>query len=205
MTASLYPGINLGLRHEKAHREAERKLFGFWVFLMSDLVTFGLFFATYVTMLGGTAGGPGPSDIFHLSSIGVQTACLLASSFTMGLAMVALKYDDARGRLVGWLLVTGLLAAGFLLFEINDFRAAAAIGALPSRSGWLSAYYGLVGLHGFHVSVGLIWLLLMVFRLSSGDLTESVKTRLLRLSLYWHFLDIVWIGIFSVVFLAGVA
>ena len=205
MNATLYPGINLGDRHGAAHREAENKLFGFWIFLMSDLVTFGLFFATYVTMLGNTAGGPGPGGIFHIGSVATQTGFLLASSFAMGLAMLELKYGDARSRLILWLGVAGLLGIGFLTFEIRDFLSAIALGAVPSRSGWLSAYFGLVGLHGFHVCAGTIWLFLLIARVWTGPTTSGVKTRLLRLSLYWHFLDIVWIAIFSVVFLPGLA
>lgn len=205
-TRSIHPGLNLGVAHGEAHTKSEPRLFGFWIFLMSDLIIFGLMFATYVSMRSNTAGGPGPEDLFNLSSVGIQTALLLASSMTYGFASIALKYGDGRrGWLVFWLLVTAVLGAGFLGFEISDFYHSAQQGGVPMRSGWLSAYYALVGLHGLHITMGLLWMTVMLVQVGVLGLNHSVKGRLLALGLYWHFLDLIWIGIFSIVFLAGVA
>ncbi|WP_311944418.1 cytochrome c oxidase subunit 3 [Halomonas piscis] len=202
----LHPGLNLGAAHGDAHTRSEPALFGFWVFLMSDLITFGILFATYVAMRDGTAGGPGPRELFNLTSIAVQTGLLLLSSLTYGFASLFLKHGSDRCRgLVFWLAVTAALGLAFLGFELADFYSMAGDGGVPSRSGWLSAYYALVGLHGLHITFGLIWIGVMLVQLGVLGLNDHVKTRLLMLGLYWHFLDLVWIGIFSIVFLAGVA
>jgi len=207
MTApASYPGLNLLDSDDAANNETEVMVFGFWVFLMSDLVMFGLFFATYVTMSDNLAFGPGPRQLFDLASVGWQTACLLVSSFAMGMGSLALKYDGARSRqLLMWLGVAGVLAAAFLFLELRDFSHMATLGGVPSRSGFLSAYYGLVGLHGVHITFGLLWLAFMMTKIAATPPDHPVKTQVLRLALYWHFLGLVWVGIFSVVFLTGVA
>lgn len=207
MNKNLHPGLNLGAAHGTAHEGSEITVFGFWVFLMSDLITFSILFATYASSTGriAMAGGPGPHDLFHLTSVSMQTVFLLASSLTCGLASLALKYDEGPARVTLWLIVTAAFGAGFLGLEINDFAAAAAKGGTPMRSGWLTSYYSLVGLHGLHITAGLIWLSVMMAMIALQGLTARVKTRLLLFALYWHFLDLIWIGIFSVVFLAGVA
>lgn len=205
-TESIHPGLNLGVAHGEAHTKSEPRLFGFWIFLMSDLIIFGIMFATYVSMRGATAGGPGPQELFSLSSVGIQTALLLASSITYGFASMSLKYGDGRrGGLVLWILLTLVLGAGFLGFELSDFYNQAQQGGVPTRSGWLTAYYSLVGLHGLHITMGLIWMTVMLIQIGVLGLNHTVKGRLLALGLYWHFLDLIWIGIFSIVFLAGVA
>ena len=198
-----HPGLNLGPSHGAAHDAADTLVFGFWVFLMSDLVTFAMFFVTYATMLGATAGGPGPADIVDLASVGAQTGALLVSSLLFGIATVEMKQRATRGRIILWLLAS--LAAGllFLGLELRDFHSAAASGAVPQRSGYLSAYWALVGLHGLHVSVGALMILVVCAQIALRGLADDVKTRVLRLGLYWHMLDVVWIGIFSVVFLPG--
>lgn len=201
----LHPGLNLGPAHGEAHEDAEEIVFGFWVFLMTDLILFGLVFAVFGTMTGSTAGGPGPQDFVDLGSVAAQTALLLASSFTFGLAALSLKYGDGIGRILAWLGVTALLGAGFLALELRDFAHMAAMGAVPSRSGYLSAFWALVGLHGLHVFIGLLWIAVLALQLAVLGPTAKVKTRLVRLGLYWHFLDIVWIGIMSGVFLGGLA
>ncbi|WP_193142778.1 MULTISPECIES: cytochrome (ubi)quinol oxidase subunit III [unclassified Meridianimarinicoccus] len=209
MTAqtSSHPGMNLGDHHGEAHRTAETLVFGFWVFLMSDLIIFGLMFATYVTMLNpmGMAGGPGPKDLFDLNSAFIQTMLLLTSSFTFGMASLALRHEQGKGPLILWLIVTLCLGLAFLGFELSDFSKMLAAGATPARSGFLSAFFGLVPLHGLHVTAGLIWLIIMLIQIGTLGLVSPVKTRLLRLGLFWHFLDIIWIGIFSVVYLWGLA
>ncbi len=180
-------------------------MFGFWVFLMSDFVLFGLLFATYVTMLGATAGGPGPKDLFNLRSAGIETGVLLASSFTFGMASLAMKYRHSRLRLLFWLAVTLILGLTFLGFEVHDFMTMFAGGATPSRSGFLSAFFALVPTHGLHVTIGSLWIVIMMIQVVAFGIDTRVKTRILRLGLFWHFLDIVWVGIFSVVYLAGLA
>lgn len=200
-----HPGINLGAHHGHAHDKAETLVFGFWVFLMSDLIIFGLMFANYITQLPGTAGGPGPKDLFTLGSAFTQTMVLLASSVTFGMASLALKYERGKGALLGWLAVTLLLGAVFLALELRDFSDMFAKGAIPSRSGFLSGFFGLVPLHGLHVTAGILWGLVLMVQVVSVGLTTPVKTRLLRLGLFWHFLDIVWIGIFSIIYLGGLA
>jgi cytochrome o ubiquinol oxidase subunit 3 len=198
-----YPGVNLGEAHGAAHVKAELVVFGFWVFLMSDLIFFGLMFAIYITMLSATAGGPGPKDLFDLGSLFAQTMILLTSSLTFGIASISMKYEAGRGRLMAWLGVTLLLGFAFLFLEIRDFAAMADKGGIPSRSGFLSAFFGLVPLHGLHVASGCLWLIVMLIQIRVFGMSEAVKTRLLRLALFWHFLDVVWIGIFSVVYFGG--
>ena len=200
-----YPGLNLGAAHGDAHDEAEETLFGFWVFLMSDAVLFGVLFATYVTMVGATAGGPGPKDIYDLKSAFIETLVLLSSSFTFGMASVAMKYKHSRLRLLCWLGATLLLGLVFLGFEVHDFVSAADKGGVPSRSGFLSAYFALVPLHGLHVACGSVWLIAIAAQSLRFGLDKQVKLGVLRLGLFWHFLDIVWVGIFSIVFLAGLS
>ena len=205
MSAPVHPGLNLGPVHGAAHDQAEITVFGFWVFIMSDVITFGMVFATYATMRDAVAGGPGPADLFDLTSVALQTTLLLTSSLTFGFASLAMKHRPDHSRLVVWLILTALLGVGFLGLELHDFVDMAAQGATPQRSGWLSSFYALVGLHGLHVMAGLIWVAVMLWQLQAVGLTNAVKTRILRLGLYWHFLDIIWIGIFSTVFLGGVA
>lgn len=200
-----HPGINLGARHGEADDKAEGMVFGFWVFLMSDLIIFGLMFATYVTMLPATAGGPGPRNLFSLGSAFAQTMILLASSFTFGMASLAMKYGMNRARLYLWMAMTFALGAAFLTLELHDFAGMIGHGAGPARSGYLSAFFGLVPLHGLHVFAGLVWMAIMAVQVKVLGPVHQVKTRILRLGLFWHFLDIIWVGIFSVVYLGGLA
>ena len=203
----LHPGLNLGPHHGQTHASAEKAVFGFWVFLMSDLIIFGLMFATYATMSNpaGLAGGPGPKEAFDLTSVFIQTMILLVSSLTFGFASLALRHEAGRGRIALWLVVTLLLGLAFLGFELRDFAHMVEIGAVPSRSGYLSAFWGLVPLHGAHVAAGCVWILVMLAQMATLGLVSVVKTRLLRLGLFWHFLDLVWIGIFTIVYLSGLA
>jgi cytochrome o ubiquinol oxidase subunit 3 len=198
-----HPGLNLGPAHGADHDAAERMLFGFWLFLMSDAVLFGMVFATYVTSLTATAGGPGPHDLYNIQSVFIETLLLLASSFTFGMASLALKYQHGEARLIGWLGVTLVLGVAFLGFESHDFIAMFAKGGVPSRSGFLSAFFDLVPLHGLHVTAGCIWLICLVGQIARYGLDRQVKLGIMRLALFWHFLDIVWIAIFSVVYLAA--
>ena len=198
-----HPGLNLGPAHGKTDAAAERMMFGFWVFLMSDAILFGMVFATYVTSVHAAAGGPGPHDLYDLKCVFIETMLLLASSFTFGMASLALKYKHSQTRLIGWMMLTLLLGVGFLGFEVHDFVAMFAKGGVPTRSGFLSAFFDLVPLHGLHVTAGCIWLICLVGQIARYGLDTRTKLGILRLALFWHFLDIVWIAIFSVVYLSG--
>jgi cytochrome o ubiquinol oxidase subunit III len=203
----LYPGLNLGETHGEAHEEAEKTVFGFWVFLMSDLIIFGILFASYASYLNpmGMAGGPGPTDLFDIKSVAIQTGFLLVGGIAYAGVSLSLKYEQGRGKLVTWLLVCALLGAGFLFFEVKDFVSAAGKGGIPQASGWLSSYWALVGLHGIHVFSGILWILAMIVQIATRGVDDTVKVRLSMLGVFWHFLDLIWVGIFSFVFLVPLA
>ena len=198
-----HAGINLGETDAETHEQAGADVFGFWVFLMSDAVIFALLFATYGVMLPGTAGGPTPAQEYKIGPAFVETLILLTSSLTFGMASVAMKHGGSQRRLLGWLAVTLALGLAFLGFELSDFATMFADGAVPSRSGYLSSFFALVPLHGLHVAAGCLWLVVMMVQLPMFGRDARVKINLLRLGLFWHFLDIVWIAIFSVVYLQG--
>ena len=205
MTTVFHPGIRLGAAHADSNESAEELLFGFWVFLMTDAILFGLLFATYAAMRDSTAGGPGPHELFDIKSAFMETAALLASSFTYGMASLSLKYGRRRGPLLSWLCVTLALGIFFLGFEVHDFVSMFHKGAGPDRSGFLSAFFALVPLHGLHVASGCIWIVAMMAQMAIYGVDKHVKLGLLRLGLFWHFLDIVWVAIFSVVYLGGLS
>ena len=198
-----HPGINLGAAHPDADERAEEATFGFWVFLMSDAIIFGVIFATYAAMRHATAGGPDSHDLYDIHSAFIETLALLTSSFTFGMASVSLKHDRRPAPLLIWLGVTLCLAGLFLAFEVHDFLSMLAKGGGPTVSGFLSAFFALVPLHGLHVTTGCIWMFAIIGQIMIYGLDPEVKLSLLRLGLFWHFLDIVWIGIFSVVYLGG--
>jgi cytochrome o ubiquinol oxidase subunit III len=186
--------------------EAQRAAFGFWLFLMSDAVIFALLFATYQAMLNATVGAPTPAREFKMGSAFLETLMLLSSSFTFGMASLSIKYraerDDLRSTLL-WMGTTLALGAAFLGLELHDFATMFGDGAYPSRSGFLSAFFALVPLHGLHVLGGSLWLIVMMIQLWVLGCDSRVRLNLMRLGLFWHFLDIVWIAIFSVVYLQG--
>ncbi len=200
-----HPGLNLGESHAPAHDEAITLVFGFWVFMMSDAVIFGLLFATYVAMNGALAGGSGPHELFELRPVFIETMVLLTSSLTMGMALLSMKYDRNDARLLAWLGHTLALGILFLVCEMRDFVSMVEKGGVPSRSGWLLAFWALVPLHGLHVLGASIWLVVIAVQITIFGQDSRVKTAVLRLGLLWHFLDIVWIGIFSVVYLGGLS
>lgn len=202
--APKYPGLNLGAVHGGDHEAAESLMFGFWVFLMSDVILFGLVFATYATLVHATAGGPGPRELYDLRSAFVQTLLLLASSYTMGRVSLALKHRAALARLAGWLVLTLLLGLVFLGFALHDLSAMVDKGGVPSRSAFLSAFWGLVPLHALHVAAGCAWLICLLGQAARFGADRQTKLGVMRLALFWHFLDLVWIAIFSVVYLGGV-
>ena len=200
---NLYPGLNLGDGHGEAHDQAETTVFGFWVFLMSDLIIFGILFASYASYLDpiGMAGGPGPQDLFDIKSVAIQTAFLLVGGAAYGGVSLAVKYDQGRGKVAAWLLLCAALGAGFLFFEVKDFITQAGKGGTPQVSGWLSSYWTLVGLHGVHVLSGILWIFAMIAQIATRGLDDVVKVRLSMLGVFWHFLDLIWVGIFPLVFL----
>ncbi|MFF2014591.1 MULTISPECIES: cytochrome o ubiquinol oxidase subunit III [Bacillales] len=182
----------------------EMRTFGFWIYLMTDIMIFGTFFATYIVLRGSTNGGPGPADLFELSGVIASTFILLASSYTCGLAVLAMNKGRHRA-LIGWLGVTALLGAVFIGLEVNEFAHMVNEGATMSTSAFLSAFYTLVGTHGLHVTVGLVWMIALMIQLKRRGITPVTKRKVQIVSLFWHFLDVVWIFVFTVVYLMGVS
>ena len=185
------------------HHTLEIQTYGFWIYLMSDLVLFATLFATFGVIGHNAAGGPTGKDLFDLPYLFGETMFLLFSSGTYGMAVLAL-HDDKQGLVLLWLGITFLLGLGFVSMEINEFHGLIAAGNGPQRSGFLSIFFTLVGTHGAHVTTGLIWMAVMIGQVVTKGLTTPVRSRLMRLSMFWHFLDIVWIGVFSLVYLMGV-
>ena len=177
--------------------------FGFWIYLMTDLVLFAAIFATYAVLGQNYVGGPTGKDLFDLPYAFVETMFLLFSSATCGLVMLAM-YKGKKGLVLTGLAVTFLLGLGFIAMEINEFHRMILDGNGPERSAFLSAFFTLVGTHGAHVIFGLIWMAVMMGQVAVKGFTTPVQSRLMRLSMFWHFLDIVWIGLFTFVYLMGV-
>src|SRR5262245_1863511 len=178
--------------------------FGFWIFLLTDVVMFSAFFATYVVLVDMTAGGPSGKEIFNLSIVALETGCLLLSSFSCGMASLGARARN-DSMYYGGMIVTFVLGAAFVLLEIRDFAGMVAQGAGPSRSAFLSAYFALVGCHGLHVTMGLLFLLTWIAQVYAKGFRADILRRVLCFALFWHTLDIIWVGIFTVVYLLGVA
>lgn len=178
--------------------------YGFWIYLLSDIILFSGFFAAYAVLAKQTAGGPSSHELFGQERVAIETAALLLSSFTCGLAGVAAEKRKLLPALA-WLLATGALGAAFLGLELIEFAEMIGKGAGPQRSAFLSAFFGLVGLHGLHIAVGLLWLGTMMAQLWVKGFRPQVLRRLMCFTLFWHALDIVWVGIFTMVYLMGVA
>jgi cytochrome o ubiquinol oxidase subunit 3 len=178
--------------------------YGFWIFLLSDIIMFSAFFATYAVLRDDTAGGPTAHDLFDLTNVGVETACLLFSSFTCGIASIGAERRNGTW-FYGAMAVTFLLGATFLALELHEFAGMVAKGAGPERSAFLSAFFTLVGCHGLHVTCGLLWLLTMMAQVYAKGYRQDIMRRMLCFSLFWHALDIIWVALFSVVYLIGVA
>ena len=173
---------------------SENKLFGFWIYLMSDLIIFSILFATFAVICQNTAGGPGPKQLFDVPYLFLETMFLLVSSVTYGLAIVSLQKGKTNAVFLQ-LLVTFVLGFGFVFMEVSEFGHLIGEGFGPDRSGFLSAFFTLVGTHGLHVSFGLLWMVVMMIQVLTKGLTTGVRSRLMRLSLFWHFLDVLWLGI----------
>jgi len=188
---------------EEHHEAGGATLLGFWIYLMSDALIFATLFATYGVLSSSYAGGPSPHEIFELPLVALNTAILLVSSITYGFAMIAMQ-EDRLGGTKAWLVVTGLLGAAFVGVELYEFGNLIHEGATPQTSAFLSAFFTLVSTHGLHVTFGIIWLCVLLVQLSQRGLHPENKRRLMCLSMFWHFLDVVWIGVFTFVYLLGV-
>jgi cytochrome o ubiquinol oxidase subunit III len=176
--------------------------YGFWIFLLSDIIMFSALFASFAVLSGATAGGPTGRELFDLRSVFVETACLLFSSYACGLMAVSAEWRRPD-RFYLFAALTFVLGAAFLFIEVSEFARMIGEGAGPWRSAFLSAFFTLVGMHGAHVSSGLVWLLYMVAQVAAKGLRPHVLRRLLCFSLFWHALDIVWVGVFTLVYLMG--
>lgn len=187
----------------REHHPENGTLLGFWIYLMSDCLIFACLFATYAVLGRNYAGGPSGAQVFELPTVAINTALLLISSITYGFAMLTSHKGQLRTTLM-WLAVTGLFGLGFVSLEITEFVHLILDGAGPTRSGFLTSFFALVGTHGLHVSFGIVWLVTLMFQLKRHGLTPENNRRLMCLSMFWHFLDLIWIGVFTFVYLMGV-
>ena len=191
-----------GLGHRGPQSKSIVVPYGFWLFVLSDMVLFSALFATYASLVHATDGGPITNQVFHRNLVAIETIALLLSSFVCGLAMIAAKRANMLWT-QGWLILTGLLGLVFLAIEISEFAGMIAIGAGPQRSAFLSAFFTLVGCHGAHVTCGLLWIGTMIAQIWAKGFREDILRRLLCLSVFWHALDIIWVAIFTIVYLIG--
>lgn len=182
------------------HDTNNKVTFGFWVYLMTDLVMFAALFAAFAVLRNNTFGGPSGHELFNLQSVLAETLLLLSSSFTAGLALLAASRGDKK-QLIIWLLLTFLLGAAFLGMELSEFSKLINEGNSWVKSAFLSSFFTLVGTHGLHITAGLIWMGVLFIQILRVDITNSIIRKLTLFSLFWHFLDIVWIFIFTIVYL----
>lgn len=188
---------------EHAHPEGHSTMLGFWIYLMSDCLIFSILFACYAVLGGSYAAGPAPKDLFDLPLVALNTAMLLFSSITYGFAVLQMQQGRVRGTQL-WLAVTALFGAAFLGIELYEFHHLIEIGATPQRSAFLSSFFTLVGTHGLHVTFGIVWLVTLMVQLGRHGLIAANRRRVMCLSMFWHFLDVIWIGVFTIVYLLGV-
>lgn len=184
--------------------ETDKSLFGFWIYILTDCMLFATLFATFIVLRPNINGGPTSAELFSMPYVLTETILLLVSSFTCGLAMLAMQQRQKRQVMV-WLGVTALLGAIFLAMELYEFSTLLSEGHSWTKSGSLSGFFTLVATHGAHITVGLIWIASMIYRIYKVGLTSASMRKLTMLSIFWHFLDVVWIFIFSIVYLLGVA
>jgi cytochrome o ubiquinol oxidase subunit 3 len=190
--------------HGHDHHDQEgMKVFGFWLFLITDVILFGTLFATFVVLRFNTAGGPTGADLIELPGIIASTFILLTSSFTSGIALLEMNRGNKKG-LITWLIITALLGASFIYLEVTEFIHLVHEGATIGTSAYWSSFFTLVGTHGLHVSVGLVWMTALIIQLARRGITDVTKRKVNVISLYWHFLDVVWIFVFTIVYLMGV-
>jgi cytochrome o ubiquinol oxidase subunit 3 len=197
-------GAGQAVGHGHGSADAKRIVvaYGFWIFLLSDIVMFSAFFAAYAVLADATAGGPTGRELFDLPRVAIQTLCLLTSSFACGLAAIATRVHNHQWTQIG-LLITGLLGFAFVALEFQEFATMIEQGAGPSRSAFLSAFFALVGCHGLHVTAGLLWLGTMMAQVYVKGFQPAILRRLMCFSLFWHALDIIWVALFSIVYLIG--
>ena len=188
---------------EHPHPEGYSTSLGFWIYLMSDCLIFAMLFAAFGVLGANYAAGPAPKDLFDLNLVAVNTSMLLLSSITYGFAMLTMQQNKIAQTQM-WLAITGLFGIAFISIELTEFAHMIHEGATPQRSAFLSSFFTLVGTHGLHVSFGIIWLITLMFQVKKHGLTAANKRRLMCLSLFWHFLDLIWIGVFTFVYLMGV-
>jgi cytochrome o ubiquinol oxidase subunit 3 len=188
---------------EHPHPEGHSTALGFWIYLMSDCLIFAVLFATFGVLGTSYAAGPGPRELFDLKLVALNTTMLLLSSITYGFAMLMMA-QNRKGATLAWLAVTGLFGLAFLSIEFYEFHHMILEGATPQRSAFLSAFFTLVGTHGLHVTFGTIWLVTLMVQVAQRGLITANRRRLMCLSMFWHFLDVVWIGVFTFVYLMGV-
>jgi cytochrome o ubiquinol oxidase subunit III len=200
------PGREPAIPHATGGLASKRIVvgYGFWIFLLSDIVMFSTFFASYAVLVDNTAGGPSGRELFNLDNVAIETACLLLSSFTCGLATIGARIRNGLW-FYGAMSATFVLGAAFLLIEMHEFANMVALGAGPSRSGFLSGFFSLVGCHGLHVTIGLVWLLTMMAQVFAKGYRPDILRRMLCFGLFWHTLDIIWVALFTVVYLMGAA
>jgi cytochrome o ubiquinol oxidase subunit III len=194
--------IDASTAAHQEHNDGSKTVFGFWIYLMSDCLIFASLFATFGVLAENVAGGPSGRELFDLPYVAAETVLLLTSSFTFGLAALNVEASNRR-HIIGWLAITFILGAEFIGMEVQEFAHLVNEGAGPSRSAFLSAYFTLVGTHGLHVVAGLIWIAVMMHQTLSFGLDGTVRRRLICLGLFWHFLDLVWICLFTFVYLRG--
>nr|WP_245413957.1 cytochrome o ubiquinol oxidase subunit III [Fulvimarina endophytica] len=188
---------------EHEHETGSSTMLGFWIYLMSDCLIFAVLFATYGVLATSYAAGPRPSDLFDLWLVAINTGFLLFSSITYGFAVIAMQARK-QGQVLFWLGITGLLGIAFVGVELYEFAHFFAEGAPPQRSGFLSAFFALVGTHGLHVTFGILWLVVLMVQIARTGLIDDNRRRVMCLSMFWHFLDVVWIGVFTFVYLVRV-
>lgn len=187
----------------REHHPENGTLLGFWLYLMSDCLVFAVLFACYGVLGRNYAAGPSGAELFELPLVALNTALLLLSSITYGFAMLEMQRRK-KGAVLMWLFITGLFGAGFLGIELYEFAHLIHEGAGPQRSAFLSSFFTLVGTHGLHVTFGIVWLITLMVQVSKHGLIPANRRRLMCLSMFWHFLDVVWIGVFTFVYLMGV-
>jgi cytochrome o ubiquinol oxidase subunit III len=205
-TLALGPEIGRTVFHlEDAaeHPQGHSTMLGFWIYLMSDSLIFAILFATYGVLGGNYAAGPTAAELFELPLVALNTTMLLLSSITYGMAILAMQSRKLAG-VQAWLVVTAIFGICFVGIELYEFTHMIAEGATPQRSAFLSSFFALVGTHGLHVTVGIIWIATLMVQLHLHGLVEANRRRLLCLSMFWHFLDVIWIGVFTFVYLLGV-
>jgi cytochrome o ubiquinol oxidase subunit 3 len=202
MTDTKYDDDTFYLADEHEHAEGGSTMLGFWIYLMSDCLIFAALFATFGVLGKNYAGGPSPKTLFDLPLVAVNTSMLLFSSITCGFAMLMAAKKRSAPTLI-WLAVTGIFGACFVGIELSEFANMIREGATPMRSGFLSSFFTLVSTHGLHVTMGIIWMLVLMAQIAWRGMIPANERRLMCFSLFWHFLDIVWIGVFTFVYLMG--